>query len=81
MGISLLWRETSFLQLCESATMVSASIMRAMSEQVIERDSIPKSYAPSEIEGGIIAKWDQANIGHEIAKLVETTAGVQWQTA
>ena len=35
-----------------------------MSEQVIERDSIPKSYAPSEIEAGIIAKWDEANIGH-----------------
>ena len=35
-----------------------------MSEQVIERDSIPKSYAPSEIEAGIIAKWDEANFGH-----------------
>ena len=35
-----------------------------MSEQVIDRDSIPKSYAPSEIEAGIIAKWDEANIGH-----------------
>ena len=27
-------------------------------------DSIPKSYAPSEVEADILAKWESANIGH-----------------
>ena len=35
-----------------------------MSETAISTDTIPKSYAPNEVEAGIIAKWNEANIGH-----------------
>jgi valyl-tRNA synthetase len=35
-----------------------------MNETVFSTDTIPKSYAPIEVEAGIIAKWNDANIGH-----------------
>ena len=35
-----------------------------MTEAAFSMDTIPKSYAPSEVEAGIIAKWDKANLGH-----------------
>ena len=35
-----------------------------MSETAFSTGTIPKSYAPIEVEAGIIAKWNDANIGH-----------------
>jgi valyl-tRNA synthetase len=38
--------------------------MRVMSETAFSTDSIPKSYAPSDVEGEILSRWEQANVGH-----------------
>ena len=46
------------------ATTSMAGIMRTMSDTVFSMDSIPKSYAPSEVEGSILAKWETADVGH-----------------
>ena len=35
-----------------------------MADLMFSSDTIPKSYAPSEIEAGILDQWDEANIGH-----------------
>ena len=35
-----------------------------MADLTFSSDTIPKSYAPSEIEAGILTQWDDANIGH-----------------
>ena len=35
-----------------------------MPDTVFSKDSIPKSYAPSEVEGEILAKWENGDIGH-----------------
>ncbi|MDP7004939.1 MAG: class I tRNA ligase family protein, partial [Phycisphaerales bacterium] len=35
-----------------------------MTDFTISKESIPKSYAPSDVEAGIIAKWNKRNIGH-----------------
>ena len=35
-----------------------------MSETAFSTDSIPKSYAPSDVEGEILSRWEQANVGH-----------------
>ena len=35
-----------------------------MTDTAFSIDTIPKSYAPSEVEAGIISKWDNANLGH-----------------
>tara|TARA_X000001036_G_scaffold99053_2_gene92106 strand:+ start:8925 stop:11996 length:3072 start_codon:yes stop_codon:yes gene_type:complete len=37
--------------------------MQSMTETVFSIDTIPKSYAPNEVEAGIIAKWNDASIG------------------
>ncbi len=41
-----------------------AGIMLGMTETAFSKDTIPKSYAPNEVEAGIIAKWNEAFIGH-----------------
>ncbi len=38
-----------------------------MTDTAFSIDTIPKSYAPSEVEAGIISKWDKANLGHSSA--------------
>ena len=35
-----------------------------MADTTLSKDTIPKSYAPSEIEADILARWEAANIGH-----------------
>jgi len=35
-----------------------------MSDTAFSIDSIPKSYAPSEVEAGILSRWEAANVGH-----------------
>ena len=35
-----------------------------MSKTAFSTDSIPKSYAPSDVEGEILSRWEQANVGH-----------------
>ncbi len=35
-----------------------------MTDLTFTSDTIPKSYAPNEIEAGILTQWDEANIGH-----------------
>ena len=39
-------------------------MMRSMADLTFSTDMIPKSYAPNEIEAGILHQWDEANIGH-----------------
>ena len=55
---------SSFAQLATRATHSMAGIMRSMSDTVFSADSIPKSYAPSEVEGEILSRWQTSNIGH-----------------
>jgi len=38
--------------------------MRVMTDMAFSTDSIPKSYAPSEVEADILSRWKSANIGH-----------------
>ena len=38
--------------------------MRGMTDMAFSIDSISKSYAPSEMEAGILSRWDEANVGH-----------------
>jgi valyl-tRNA synthetase len=38
--------------------------MQYMTDTALDKNTIPKSYAPSEVEGGILSKWERENIGH-----------------
>ena len=35
-----------------------------MTDTALPKDTIPKSYAPSEVEGEILSRWEAANLGH-----------------
>lgn len=35
-----------------------------MTDTALDKNTIPKSYAPSDVEGDILSKWETENIGH-----------------
>ena len=56
--------ESLFPHPTSRATKMGKGMMLRMADLTFTTDMIPKSYAPCDIEAGILSRWDEANLGH-----------------